>query len=101
MLQRHENAFCLALCSCRALLRPDAGRSRHGFEIRTEATEHSQVGPVFDMFTITIGPRLTASPAHKRAAEYAREGLASYGLNDTHLEPWHFGRRMDHRETDR
>lgn len=61
-------------------------------KIRTEATEHSQAEPVFDMFAITIGPRLTASPAHKRAAEYARERLAQYGLSNARLEAWHFGR---------
>jgi len=61
-------------------------------KIRAEATEHSQAAPVFDMFTINIGPRLTASPAHKRAAEYARERLAAYGLSNARLEPWHFGR---------
>ena len=61
-------------------------------KIRSEAFERSQVNPVFDMFTVTIGPRLTASPAHKRAAEWARERLASYGLENAHLEPWHFGR---------
>jgi hypothetical protein len=61
-------------------------------KIRAEATEHSQAEPVFDMFTINIGPRLTASPAHKRAAEYARERLAQYGLSNARMEPWHFGR---------
>lgn len=61
-------------------------------KIRTEAMEHSQAEPVFDMFAITIGPRLTASPAHKRAAEYARDRLAQYGLSNARLEPWHFGR---------
>lgn len=61
-------------------------------KIRAEATEHSQAEPVFDMFTIGIGPRLTASPAHKHAAEYARDRLASYGLSNARLEPWHFGR---------
>ena len=35
-------------------------------KIRSEAVDHSQAAPVFDMFTVTIGPRLTASPAHKR-----------------------------------
>jgi carboxypeptidase Q len=60
--------------------------------IRAEAVEHSQAAPVFEMFTITIGPRLTASPAHKRAAEYARDRLASNGLDNAHLEPWQFGR---------
>src|SRR5947207_14758092 len=61
-------------------------------KIRTEGMEHSQVQPVFDMFTVTIGPRLTASPAHKRAAEWARDRLASYGLENARLEPWKFGR---------
>ncbi len=60
--------------------------------IRTEGLEHSQVRPVFDYLTINIGPRLTASPAHKRAAEWARDRLASYGLQNARLEPWKFGR---------
>ena len=61
-------------------------------KIRSEALERSEVAPVFDMFTVTIGPRLTASPAHKRAAGWARDRLASYGLANARLEPWHFGR---------
>jgi carboxypeptidase Q len=61
-------------------------------KMRAEETANSQVAPVFDMFTINIGPRLTASPAHKRAAEWARERLASYGLQNARLEPWKFGR---------
>jgi carboxypeptidase Q len=61
-------------------------------KIKTEAMEHSQVASVFEMLTVNIGPRLTASPAHKRAAEYARDILTSYGLVNARLEPWHFGR---------
>jgi hypothetical protein len=61
-------------------------------KIRAEGLERSQVGPVFDYLTINIGPRLTASPAQKRAAEWARDRLASYGLTNAHLEPWKFGR---------
>src|SRR5262245_37526950 len=60
--------------------------------IRTEGLEHSQVAPVFEYLTVDIGPRLTASPAHKRAAEWARDRLVSYGLQNPHLEPWQFGR---------
>jgi hypothetical protein len=60
--------------------------------IRTEGLEHSQVARVFDMLTIDIGPRLTASPAHKRAAEWVRERLTAYGLENARLEPWKFGR---------
>ncbi len=59
--------------------------------IRTEGLEHSQVAEVFDHLTIDIGPRLTASPAHKRAVEWTRDRLLSYGLSNVHLEPWKFG----------
>jgi hypothetical protein len=61
-------------------------------KIRSEGTDRSQVESVFNMFTVNIGPRLTASPAHKRAAEWARDRLASYGLEGARLEPWRFGR---------
>ena len=60
--------------------------------IRVEGTDHSQVQRVFDILTIDIGPRLTASPAHKRAVEFVRDELASYGLANPRLEPWSFGR---------
>jgi carboxypeptidase Q len=60
-------------------------------KIRAEAIEHSQAAAVFDHLTIDIGPRLTASPAHKRAAEWTRDRLAASGLSNAHLEPWAFG----------
>src|SRR3954468_10293313 len=61
-------------------------------KIRTEGLEHSQVEVVFNHLTIDIGPRLTASPAHKRAAEWTRDRLSSYGLANARLDPWKFGR---------
>src|SRR5262245_2560945 len=60
--------------------------------IRAEWLERSQADEVFTYLTVNIGPRLTASPAHKRAAEWTRDRLASYGLSNVHLEPWKFGR---------
>ena len=60
--------------------------------LHDEAYDRSQADAIFDMLTVTIGPRLTASPAHKRAAEYARERLAAFGLADARLEAWQFGR---------
>ena len=60
--------------------------------IRAEGLDHSQVEPVFNELTVTIGPRLTASPAHKRAVEYVRQRLSAYGLTNVHVEPWKFGR---------
>jgi carboxypeptidase Q len=60
-------------------------------KIRMEGMEHSQAADVFKYLTIDIGPRLTASPAHKRAVEWTRDRLASYGLANAHIEPWQFG----------
>src|SRR3979411_3076319 len=61
-------------------------------KIRVEGLEHSQVSQVFDYLTVNIGPRLTASPAHKRAADGTRDRLWSSGLTNVPLEPWTFGR---------
>ncbi len=57
-----------------------------------EAFENSHADAIFGTLTAVIGPRLTASPAHKRAAEYTREVLEKTGLANARLEPWHFGR---------
>jgi carboxypeptidase Q len=67
-------------------------------QIRREGLEHSQVMRPFDQFVTVIGPRLTGSPAHKTAAEWARQTLTSWGLSDARLEPWQFGRGwvLDH-----
>ena len=78
---------------CSALLTAQAPADREVLaKIRTEGLEHSRVAPVFEYLTIELGPRLTASPAHKRAAEWTRDRLASYGLQNAHLEAWQFGR---------
>ncbi len=60
-------------------------------KIRDEGLQRSEVDPVFTELTVEIGPRLTASPAHKRAAEWVRARLESRGLSNVHLEPWKFG----------
>src|SRR5688572_7226315 len=60
--------------------------------IRSEGMERSQVASVFEMLTNEIGPRLTASPAQKRASEFVRERLTAYGLSNARLGPWKFGR---------
>src|SRR5262245_8381725 len=60
-------------------------------KIRDEGLKRSEVDPVFSELTVAIGPRLTASPAHKRAAEWVRTRLESRGLSNVHLEPWKFG----------
>src|SRR5690242_5879394 len=58
--------------------------------IRTEAMERSQIMKTMHMFTDLYGPRLTGSPNHKAAAEWAVKQMTAWGLENAHLEPWDF-----------
>jgi carboxypeptidase Q len=58
--------------------------------IRKEAMERSQIMKTMHMFTDVYGPRLTGSPNHKAAAEWAVKQMTSWGLDNAHLEPWDF-----------
>jgi hypothetical protein len=60
--------------------------------IRREGLDNSKVYATFSHLVTTIGPRLTATPEHKAAAEWSRAQLAAYGLSEAHLESWEFGR---------
>jgi carboxypeptidase Q len=84
---------CLVALALGTVLSAQSGADRQVLaRIRTEGLQHSQVAPVFEKLTVDIGPRLTASPAHKRAAEFMRDRLTADGLSNVHLEPWKFGR---------
>jgi hypothetical protein len=61
-------------------------------KIREEGIKRSKVYETFTHFTEVIGPRLTGTPAHKTAAEYARDRLKEWGLQNPRLEAWEFGR---------
>ncbi len=56
--------------------------------IKDEALNRSQVMATLSYLTDVIGPRLTASPAMKRANDWTRDKLAGWGLANAHLEPW-------------
>ena len=60
--------------------------------IEAEAMNRSQVMDHFNHLTNVIGPRLTATPAFRRAAEWSVGILEDWGLDDVHLESWEFGR---------
>jgi hypothetical protein len=61
--------------------------------IKEEGLKKSQVMATLSYLTDVIGPRLTGSPNMKRANEWTRDRLASWGLSNAHLEPWGpFGR---------
>jgi hypothetical protein len=61
-------------------------------QIKAEALQKSQVMALFDHLVTIIGPRLTGSPEHKTAADWSREKLASFALQNPRLEPFEFGR---------
>jgi hypothetical protein len=61
--------------------------------IRDEGLNRSQVMRTLEYLTDIIGPRLTGSPALKRANNWTRDKLAEWGLQNAHLEAWGpFGR---------
>lgn len=60
--------------------------------IRKEAAVgRSQIMRTMHFLTDVYGPRLTGSPNHKAAAEWAAKQLTDWGLENAHLEPWDFG----------
>ena len=58
--------------------------------IRKEGMEHSQILKTVHMLADVYGPRLTGSPNHKRAAEWAIKQMGDWGFENGHLEPWDF-----------
>ena len=60
--------------------------------IRDEGFRHSQVMETAAQLTDVHGPRLTGSPQYKKAADWARQQLETWGLSNAHLESWPFGR---------
>ena len=60
--------------------------------IRSEGLQRSQALALYRTLTDEIGARLTGSPAHKQAAQWARDRFAQWGLTNPHLEPYEFGR---------
>ena len=61
--------------------------------IREEGLERSEVMATASYLTDVIGERLTASPSLRRANEWTRDRMTSWGLANAHLHAWGpFGR---------
>jgi hypothetical protein len=60
--------------------------------IRTEGLQRSQALPLYRALTDEIGARLTGSPAHVKAARWARDRFEEWGVANPHLEAYEFGR---------
>jgi len=60
--------------------------------IREEGFRHSKVMEIESELTDRLGPRLSGSSNLKKANEWTRDALAGYGLQNSHLEGYDFGR---------
>jgi carboxypeptidase Q len=60
--------------------------------IKAEGTERSQIPQLWHAMTDVLGARLTGSPAHHRAAEWARDRFTAWGLTASRLDPFPFPR---------
>ena len=82
------------LPSLRAQQAPPAAVANDVVErIKDEGINRSQLMQTLAHLTDVIGPRLTNSPAARRANEWTRDRLTSWGLANAKLEPWGpFGR---------
>src|ERR1700733_8026495 len=57
-------------------------------KIRDEGLQHSHVMDIAFHLTDASGNRLTASPGFYRAANWAKDQLAQWGLANSALDPW-------------
>jgi hypothetical protein len=66
--------------------------------IRAEGLQRSRALALYRTLTDEIGARLTGSPAHVQAANWARDRFAEWSLANPHLQPYEFGRgwQVDH-----
>jgi carboxypeptidase Q len=81
-------AMSIALVTAQAQSTPDPDINK---KIRAEENDHSQIMHTMHFLTDIYGPRLTGSPNHKAAANWAIRQMKDWGLENAHLEPWDFG----------
>lgn len=60
-------------------------------KIREEEKNNSQIMKTMHYFTDVYGPRLTGSPNHKAAADWAVKQMLAWGFDKAELEAWDFG----------
>jgi hypothetical protein len=82
---------CFFLAGPLALLAQERIDADTNAKIRKEGMENSQIMRTMHFLTDLYGPRLTGSPNHKAAAEWAVKQMQSWGFENGHLEPWDFG----------
>src|SRR6267378_916277 len=66
------------------------GLSEMYAQIRVEETNNSKIMWIIHEIADVYGPRVTGTPNLKAADDWAVKTMASWGLTNTHLEPWTF-----------
>lgn len=80
---------CLILVSLRATAQAPSVSDVY-VQIRAEETNNSKIMWIIHEVADVYGPRVTGSPNLKAADDWALKTMASWGLVNTHLEPWTF-----------
>src|SRR6267154_15042 len=92
MFNRRAVALSLAMALlCLPVVPQTSGDKSLLDRIRKEEATNSQIMRTMHMLADVYGPRLTGSPNHKHAAEWAIRQMTAWGLQNAHLEPWNFG----------
>jgi len=86
-----RSAFALTLCSLLVLSAQERVDLPAIHRLKQEALNNSKVMDTLFQITEMVGARVTGSPAHKAAAEYAVKRLQEHG-SVAKLEKWEFGR---------
>jgi hypothetical protein len=85
----------MSACAAIALVAIPAAQSQLDPQIndriRQEEAQNSQVMRTLHFLADVYGPRVTGSPGHKAAAEWAVKTMTGWGMTNGKLEPWDFG----------
>jgi hypothetical protein len=91
MLNQRAVALCLIALLCASPVLSQSSDKDLLARIRKEETDNSQIMKTMHVLTDIYGPRLTGSPNHKHAAEWAIKQMTDWGMANAHLESWNFG----------
>ncbi|HEY6272079.1 MAG TPA: M20/M25/M40 family metallo-hydrolase [Terriglobales bacterium] len=84
--------FVALVLACQAEVRAQSSAdSDINKKIRQEEDDHSEIMHTMHFLADVYGPRLTGSPNHKAAADWAIRQMQAWGFENAHLEPWDFG----------
>ena len=82
--------LCFLLLAAMPMTAQAPGISEMYALIRAEETNNSKIMWIIHEIADVYGPRVTGTPNLKAADDWAVKTMASWGLANTHLEPWTF-----------